>query len=928
MRQDRDEHLAGKSPYRPGIATEGKARLVLENVAVLLAYWGLSHLDWLVFNRLSILPMPFWPAAGLALVAAVMRAWRIAPGIALGAILANRWSLSASWAYASCIGLTNTLGPLAAAAIIRKRIAGRPWLQWQGKDYTAVFIAGVVLAPVITATGGIGAKWILGIIPFASVARDFARWWLGHAIGTLLCAPLVLFFPDRREPSSEGRGDEIARYAQRATLMLAAFFWFVASIFDFFYFRAGKESFWSTLLALGHHHALVNRLFFVSVIAVSGFMLSRLLSQLAASESRERAAAEDLRTTLNSIGDAVIATDTRGVVTNMNPVAARLTGWAQDESVGHSLAEVFHIVNEATREKCEDPVAAVLRTGRAADPANHTVLVSRDGKKRVIADSAAPIQGKLGKSTGVVLVFRDITERRAAEIALLENQRFLADLVENSGALVFVKNRELRYQLVNRAWEKACGRSREDVLGKTDEELFAPADAQRFRANDLEAMTSEHAVEREEILLGGEGTRSFISIKFPLRDSAGHVTGICGMSTEITERKRAAAEREKLQSQLTQAQRMESVGRLAGGVAHDFNNMLQSIVGNAELALLDLPVDNPVRESLEEIRQSAQRSVDLTRQLLAFARRQTISPRALDLNETVRGMLKMLHRLIGEDIDLRWSPGPGIWPVRMDPSQVDQILANLCVNARDAIIGSGKVAIQTSNVTLDGAVLPGQPDLVPGNYVMLAVSDTGRGMDPETCAQVFEPFFTTKELGKGTGLGLATVFGIVKQNAGLIDVLSEPGRGTTFKLYFPRVDAEPVTETARPSVDPLDGTETVLLVEDEEQILDLGRRTLAQCGYTVLTALAPKLALLAAEQHRGPIHLLITDVVMPDMHGRELRDHLQIRYPAMRCLFMSGYTADVIAHHGVLDEGLDFLQKPFSLQTLKQKVREVLARDV
>jgi CheY-like chemotaxis protein len=193
---------------------------------------------------------------------------------------------------------------------------------------------------------------------------------------------------------------------------------------------------------------------------------------------------------------------------------------------------------------------------------------------------------------------------------------------------------------------------------------------------------------------------------------------------------------------------------------------------------------------------------------------------------------------------------------------------------------------------------------------------------------VFEPFFTTKELGKGTGLGLATVFGIVKQNAGLIDVLSEPGRGTTFKLYFPRVDAEPVTETARPSVDPLDGTETVLLVEDEEQILDLGRRTLAQCGYTVLTALAPKLALLAAEQHRGPIHLLITDVVMPDMHGRELRDHLQIRYPAMRCLFMSGYTADVIAHHGVLDEGLDFLQKPFSLQTLKQKVREVLARDV
>jgi CheY-like chemotaxis protein len=333
-----------------------------------------------------------------------------------------------------------------------------------------------------------------------------------------------------------------------------------------------------------------------------------------------------------------------------------------------------------------------------------------------------------------------------------------------------------------------------------------------------------------------------------------------------------------------------------------------------------------VRESLEEIEKSALRSADLTRQLLAFARKQTIAPKVLNLNDTVAGMLKMLRRLIGEDLNLAWMPGANLWSVKMDPSQLDQVLANLCVNARDAIDGVGRVTIETTNVTLDDTYVASHPDAVAGDYVLLAVSDTGKGMDAETRAHLFEPFFTTKEQGKGTGLGLATVFGIVKQNHGLISVYSEPGKGSTFKIYLPRIEAE---ASAAPSAAPkrdLRGTETVLLVEDENQILNLAQRVLQQHGYKVLTAPSPEAAVHLVGHYAETIHLLITDVVMPGMNGRELYRRLVALKPGFRCLYMSGYTANVIAHHGVLDEGVQFLQKPFTIESLAARVREVLTQ--
>ncbi|MGC8493694.1 MAG: ATP-binding protein, partial [Syntrophobacteraceae bacterium] len=393
---------------------------------------------------------------------------------------------------------------------------------------------------------------------------------------------------------------------------------------------------------------------------------------------------------------------------------------------------------------------------------------------------------------------------------------------------------------------------------------------------------------------------------------------------DITERRSAERERENLHAQLNQAQKLESVGRLAGGVAHDFNNMLGVILGHVEMALEQMEDAETLRMSLTEIRTAAMRSAELTRQLLAFARRQTISPQVLDMNETVEGMLKMLRRLIGENIDLVWLPAKNIWPVMVDPGQIDQVLANLCVNARDAISGTGKVSIETGTTCFDAEYCSRAPGVMPGEFVFLAVSDSGCGMEEEIMGKIFESFFTTKAVGEGTGLGLATVYGIVKQNSGLINVYSEPGRGTTFKIYLPR--AEKQTAQKPPVLPPRDlrGTETVLLVEDEGPMLALGKTILERHGYTVLAAASPAKALELVQNHDGPIHLLITDVVMPEMNGKALRDKLAGLAPEFKTIFMSGYTADIIAHHGILEEGIAFLQKPFSVKTLLEKVRDVL----
>jgi len=390
-------------------------------------------------------------------------------------------------------------------------------------------------------------------------------------------------------------------------------------------------------------------------------------------------------------------------------------------------------------------------------------------------------------------------------------------------------------------------------------------------------------------------------------------------------RKQAEAEATALTGQLHQAQKMESVGRLAGGVAHDFNNLLMGIMGYTELCQEEIEPSHPIREWLDGIADATRRSADITRQLLAFARKQIIAPRILDINDTITGMLKLLRQLIGEDINLTWRPGANVYPVKIDPSQVDQIVANLSVNARDAIADNGEIMLQTGNIDINAGDCASHPEAVPGTYVVLTFRDNGVGMDSETLANIFEPFFTTKEIGKGTGLGMATVYGIVKQNNGFIEVSSTPAAGTTFKIYLPKAGAAPASITAarRPAT-PHGNGETILLVEDEKTVRETCSLFLKKLGYQVLTAETPGAALSLTARHTGDIHLLLTDVIMPLMDGQQLAQQLHKTLPELKFLFMSGYPADVVARRDVLEADSAFIAKPFSRADLARKVRKLL----
>jgi len=557
-------------------------------------------------------------------------------------------------------------------------------------------------------------------------------------------------------------------------------------------------------------------------------------------------------------------------------------------------------------------------------------VVRPDGGRRWITVRGEAVRGENSAVECLRGTVQDITERKQMEETLRASEVRYRTLFEQSmDAIAIMDGFPPQIRYVNPAFVELFGYTEIEMraMGGGDVwRLVHPEDLAMVQERVRERMDGRVSALRYEFrIVRKDGEIRWVEATGIRADRGGQAVNQA-IYRDITPRKKAEEEQEKLLAQLMQAQKMESVGRLAGGVAHDFNNMLSVILGLADFIEEQLEPNSPMRGDLQEIKKAGQRSVELTRQLLAFARKQTVSPKVLNINATVEGLLKMLRRLIGEDIALVWAPAAALWTVRIDPTQVDQILANLCVNARDAIGGTGKLTIETGNVTLDAEYCAEHLEYVPGEYVLLAVSDDGCGMDKEILAKIFEPFFTTKGMGEGTGLGLSTVYGIVRQNNGFINVYSEPGQGTTLKIYLPRHGGQALEELSE-SVPAADGAgRTILLLEDEIALLQLNQRMLTSLGYTVLAASTPGEAIRLARESQGRIDLLLTDVVMPEMNGRELAAKLHSFLPTMRQVFMSGYTANVIAHHGVLDEGVYFLQKPFLKKDLAAKITAALAQ--
>ena len=513
-------------------------------------------------------------------------------------------------------------------------------------------------------------------------------------------------------------------------------------------------------------------------------------------------------------------------------------------------------------------------------------------------------------------------ERARQRDALRRQERLLRQIIDANPSLIFVKDWDGRFVLVNQATAEVYGTTVTSLVGKTDADFNPnPEEVAHFLRDDRDVMSSgrpkiiaEEAVTNPET---GE-TRWFQTIKMPLRTPEEGTATLLGVATEITERKR-------LEEQLLQSQKMEAVGQLAGGVAHDFNNILTAIVGYTDLLAAEVEDNERQLEDLEEIRKAARRAAALTRQLLAFSRKQVLEPRIIDVNGVVMNLDKMLRSLISENIELKTDLADDLAAARADPNQIEQVIMNLAINARDAMPDGGTVTIETRNATLDDAYAAQHVSVIPGEYVMLAVSDTGCGMDERTKSRIFEPFFTTKPAGRGTGLGLSTVYGIVKQTGGNIWLYSEPGKGTTFKIYLPAIAALPedIGKVA-PAEAARRGAGTVLVVEDDEQLRRLTHRALDAQGYTVLVADRGGTALDIARRHKGDIDLLLTDVIMPDTNGRKLAETIRAARPGLRVLYMSGYPDGAIASHGMLEPGVAYLAKPFTTEAITRKVREVL----
>jgi PAS domain S-box-containing protein len=638
---------------------------------------------------------------------------------------------------------------------------------------------------------------------------------------------------------------------------------------------------------------------------------SRAEAQLRASEHR-------YATTLAGIADGVLVTDEAGQVTYMNPVAEQLTAWPREEAVGRPVCEVLTLSDERTGQPILNLVEQIRQRTQAVDLDNQTLLHSRDQGQIPVDYLAAPLHENGNGCTGMVVIFRDVRARRQAQAALKDSEARFRSFMDHCPAVAFIKDEQGRYLYANRPWEKQFSTPRTDWLGKTDFDFWPKETAARFRATDQQALRTVQLVQKSEQGRTEQGEeRRWLTFKFPLTDVLGQPL-VGGFMLDVTEK-------EQTEERLRQAQKMEVIGHLAGGVAHDFNNLLTVIIGYAAPLVESLPPDSPLREPLEQILGAGERAADLTRQLLAFGRKQILQPRVVNLNAIIQGFEKLVRRLLPENIQITTDRDPDLGLVQIDPGQFEQVILNLVVNARDAMPQGGSLTLTTQQVRIESRQTEAYPGLPPGSYARFTVADTGFGMDETTQRRLFEPFFTTKELGKGTGLGLATVYGIVKQSGGWIYVTSAVGRGATFTLLFPTVVAPPTPqELERAEAAERRGTETLLLVEDNDFVRRLASVVLQERGYVVLEASDGVQAQARVADYSGPLHGLISDVILPRLSGPALVAQLAQQHPRLKVLFMSGYECGQF--QGQLPPGVTtaFLQKPFRPMDLAASVRKLL----
>jgi PAS domain S-box-containing protein len=638
--------------------------------------------------------------------------------------------------------------------------------------------------------------------------------------------------------------------------------------------------------------------------------------ELRQSEARFRRVVES-----NILG--IIYWDASGAITGANDAFLKMVGYTREELIGGRMR--WTDMTPRKYRKLDKRAFGDLATSGICETYEKE-YIRKDGSRVAVLLGCAILEGEKQGGVGFVL---DITERKQTENALRESNEKFHQLADNITDAFWIRSpdfREVHY--ISPAFERIWGCTVESLYANPQQwvDFILPEDRDRVLAVFETLTEASPSVSIEYQIARPDGEIRWIDVRgFQVRDAAGELIRLTGIVTDVTEQVLSRRRLKETEEQLRQSQKLESVGMLAGGIAHDFNNLLTVITGYSDLTLGRLDRADPLARNVEAIKKAAERATSLTSQLLAFSRKQMLQPKVLDLNSVIVNIEKMLGLLVGEHMELCTSRGVGLGRVKADPGQIEQVILNLVVNARDAMPKGGKITLETANIYLDEAYVRRHIAVQPGWYAMLAVTDTGHGMDADTQKNIFEPFFTTKEQGKGTGLGLSTVYGIVKQSGGNIWVYSEVGLGTTFKIYLPLVDeqvTEPEADAAR--LESAAGTETILLAEDEELVRKLATESLKMHGYTVLEAANGGEALRISQQHDGPIHLLLTDMVMPRMGGKELADQLLGLRPDMRVLYMSGYTEQAIVHHGILDVDIAFIGKPFTPDALVLKVIEVL----